>query len=313
MQSGSRVTLRPFERDPEHMLSHRTTARGLLAALLLGFAAGVAAAAPKPVPRLVFPLVGPVQYHDDFGEPRGSSRHQGNDLMAPKRTLAVAAEAGKVKFWTSSSRAGCMLYLYGDSGTTYLYVHLNNDLTRANDNRGLNCESGVAFAPGLKSGQHVEAGEWIAYVGDSGDADGGASHLHFEVHPGDGAAVSPYPYLRKARKLLYSTRAGTPVQLSLTGKLVSVADGRLQMTVSSLRILPKGPTITKVNRTVELDLPDTATLERLDGTKLSLRRLERLLPKLPIVVWTSPGGTTLGERLGAPGALIGERVVVKDD
>jgi hypothetical protein len=103
------------------------------------------------------------------------------------------------------------------------------------------------------------------------------------------------------------------VQLSLTGKLVAVAEGRLQMTVSSLRILPKGPTIAKVNRTVELDLPDTAILERLDGTKLSLGRLERLLPKLPIVVLTSPGGTTLGERLGSPGALVSERVVVKDD
>jgi hypothetical protein len=295
------------------MLSHRTTARGLLAALLLGLAAGVAAAAEKPVPRLVFPVVGSVQYRDDFGEPRGSTRHQGNDLMAPKRALAVAAEAGKVKLWTSSSRAGCMLYLYGDSGTTYIYVHLNNDLTRSNDNRGLNCEAGTAFAPGLKSGEHVEAGEWIAYVGDSGDADGGASHLHFEVHPGDGAAVSPYPYLRKARKLLYSARAGATVQLSLSGRLVSAGDGRLQMTVSSLRILPKGPTIVKVNRPLELDLPNTAVFERLDGTKLTLARLVRLLPTPSIVVWTSPGGTTLGEKLGAPGALIGERVVVKDD
>jgi hypothetical protein len=294
------------------MLSHRTTARGLLATLLLGLAAGAAVAAPKPVPRLVFPVVGAVQYRDDFGEPRGSTRHQGNDLMAPKRSLAVAAEAGKVKFWTSSSRAGCMLYLYGDGGTTYLYIHLNNDLTKVNDNRGLNCDSGVAFAPGLKSGQHVEAGEWIAYVGDSGDADGGASHLHFEVHPGDGAAVSPYPYLRKARKLLYSARAGTTVQLSLSGKLVGAGEGRLQMTVSSLRILPKGPTIAKVNRTLDLVLPSTAVVEKLDGTKLSFARLGRLLPDQQIVVWTSPAGTTLEERLGAPGALIGERVVVKD-
>ena len=294
------------------MLSHRRTARGLLATLLLGVAAGAAVAAPKPVPRLVFPVVGPVQYHDDFGEPRGSSRHQGNDLMAPKRSLAVAAEAGKVKFWTSSSRAGCMLYLYGDSGTTYLYIHLNNDLTKANDNRGLNCDSGVAFAPGLKSGQHVEAGEWIAYVGDSGDADGGASHLHFEVHPGDGAAVSPYSYLRKARKLLYSARAGASVQLSLTGKLVGSESGRLQMKVASLRILPKGPTIPKVNRTLDLVLLSTAIVEKADGTKLSLARLGRLLPDQQIVVWTTPAGTTLDERLGAPGALIGERVVVQD-
>jgi hypothetical protein len=85
------------------------------------------------------------------------------------------------------------------------------------------------------------------------------------------------------------------------------------MTVSSLRILPKGPTIAKVNRKVELDLPDTAVFEKLNGTKLSNRRVARLLPSQPIIVWTSPGGTTLGEKLGAPGALIGERIVVKDD
>jgi hypothetical protein len=264
------------------------------------------------VPRLVFPVVGPVTYIDDFGAPRGQGRHEANDLMAPRKALAVAAEAGTVKFWTTSARAGCMLYLYGDSGTTYLYVHLNNDVGNKNDNKG-KCVAGTAYAPGLKSGEHVEAGEWIGYVGDSGDANGIHPHLHFELHPGDGAAVSPYSYLRKARKLLYSTRAGSAVQLSLTGKLVSVGDGKLEMTVSSLRILPKGPTIAKVNRGLQLDLPESAVFERLDGTKLTEGRVGRLLPSLPIVVWTTPGGTTLGERLGAPGALIGERVVVKDD
>ena len=38
--------------------------------------------------------------------------------MAAKRSPAVAAEAGKVNFWTTSATAGCMLYLDGDSGTT---------------------------------------------------------------------------------------------------------------------------------------------------------------------------------------------------
>ena len=88
------------------------------------------------MPRLVFPIVGSVAWSNDFGDARCSGSHQGNDLMAPRRTIAVAAEAGKVKYWTSSSAAGCMLYLYGKSGTTYLYIHLNNDVTKGNDNRG---------------------------------------------------------------------------------------------------------------------------------------------------------------------------------
>ena len=64
-----------------------------------------------------------------------------------------------------------MLYLNGTSGTTYLYIHLNNDLGMTNDNQG-GCKPGVSFAPGLKSGMRVAAGEPIGFVGDSGDANG---------------------------------------------------------------------------------------------------------------------------------------------
>ena len=91
--------------------------------------------------------------------------------MAPRKALALAAEAGRVKFHTTSSRAGCMLYLDGASGTEYLYIHLNNDLTDANDNQG-SCVQGVAYAKGLKSGAKVAAGQPIGFVGDSGDANG---------------------------------------------------------------------------------------------------------------------------------------------
>ena len=113
------------------------------------------------MPTLVFPVLGEATYTDDFGDARGQGRHEGNDIMAPRRALALAAEAGTVKFWTTSSRAGCMLYLEGESGTEYLYIHLNNDLTTANDNRG-KCVPGVAYAKGLKSGAKVAAGEPIA-------------------------------------------------------------------------------------------------------------------------------------------------------
>src|SRR6185295_3689647 len=141
-QSDSRVTLRPFEREPELMTRHRTTARGLLVLLAMALATGSAAAyasseavAPK-VPQLIFPVVGKATYINDFGAPRGQGRHEGNDIMTTWRSPAVAVEAGKVKFHTTSARAGCMLYLDGVSGTTYVYIHLNNDLTAKNDNKG---------------------------------------------------------------------------------------------------------------------------------------------------------------------------------
>jgi hypothetical protein len=291
------------------MSRHRTTARGLLVLISLAFVTGVAVAgaATKPVPRLVFPVVGPVTYTDDFGAPRAQNRHQGNDLVAPRRALAVAAEAGTVKFHTTSWAAGCMLYLNGVSGTQYLYIHLNNDLGNTNDNKGA-CKAGIAFAPGLKSGQRVEAGEHIGYVGDSGDADGISPHLHFEVHPGGGAAVSPYQYLRKARKLLWSARAGSTVSLSLTGTFVSAAENVLRMKVATLKVLPKGPMVRKVNRVLDLALFSSAVIERADGTPLTLGRLGRLLPTQRITVWTSPAGTSMEEKLGAPSALISQRI-----
>ena len=51
----------------------------------------------------------------------------------------------------------------------------------------------MAYASGLKNGAPVKAGQQIAYIGDSGDAEGIYPHLHFEVHPKDGAAVDPFP------------------------------------------------------------------------------------------------------------------------
>jgi murein DD-endopeptidase MepM/ murein hydrolase activator NlpD len=170
---------------------------------------GAEAPSPKSQAPIVFPVVGPVTYTDDFGQPRPGGPHQGIDILAPKKAIAVAAESGKIKFWTTSASAGCMLYLYGDSGTTYLYIHLNNDVTAGNDNRG-SCVAGTAYAPRLKDGARVQAGQQVGFVGDSGDANGVHPHLHFEVHPKGGKAVDPYPYLEAATPLLFYAKPGAP-------------------------------------------------------------------------------------------------------
>ena len=83
------------------MTSHRTTARGtlLLVLTLLILAAGAAAAPPA---KIIFPVLGQATYADDFGETRAGGAHQGIDIVAPKRNLVLAAEAGKVEFWTTS-------------------------------------------------------------------------------------------------------------------------------------------------------------------------------------------------------------------
>ena len=217
-----------------------TAARGvLLLVVSLGLAGSASAANRKTgaVPTLIFPVAGDVTYIDDFGQARPGGAHQGNDLMGVKKTPVVAVESGKVTFWTTSAGAGCMLYLYGDSGTMYEYIHLNNDLTMKNDNRG-SCVPGVSYARGLRNAAHVQAGQMVGYLGDSGDANGIASHLHFEVHPNGGAAVSPYAYLQSAQRLLFFAKLGTPFTLALTGKVVSASDTSLTVQVSLLQGFP---------------------------------------------------------------------------
>ena len=296
------------------MTPFRTTARGLLLtviALLLG--AGAAAAAPSAqVPRLVFPVLGAASYTDDFGDPRGQGGHEGNDIMAPRRALVLAAEAGTVEFHTTSSRAGCMLYLNGKSGTQYLYIHLNNDLTDGNDNGGT-CVAGVAYAKGLKNGAKVAAGQVIAYNGDSGDADGIHPHLHFEVHPNGGGAVSPFAYLNRARRLLFSAEPGTTFTLALTGKVANAAGEDLQVTVDQVRQWPGGRKVKQAGQKVPVTVPETATIEGIGAPAVlsPYPTLELLTKGLDVTVWTSPARVTFAALAGAKGTLAASRVVVR--
>jgi hypothetical protein len=259
------------------------------------FALAGAAQAAK-VPQFLFPVAGTTTYEDDFGQPRVGGTHEGNDLMATKKTPVVAVESGKVKFWTTSASAGCMLYLYGDSGTMYEYIHLNNDLTMKNDNKG-KCVAGVSYARGLKDGAKVTAGQQIGYVGDSGDANGIASHLHFEVHPNGKAAVDPYPYLQTAQHLLFFAKLGTPFALALTGTVVSSTDTTLTLHVSTLQAFPMRLSLKGLTQTLTLNVPTTAIVQPAASRLLSAYGGE------PVTVWTQPGPTTLKAMLGTDGAL----------
>jgi Peptidase family M23 len=285
------------------MNRHRTTARGLallsLAAGLLAAPAAARTAAAPPQP-ILFPVVGPVTYHDDFGEPRAGGSHQGNDILAPRRSIAVAAETGKVKFWTTSASAGCMLYLYGDSGTTYLYIHLNNDLRNGDDNRG-KCVAGTAYAPGLKDGARVQAGQQVGFVGNSGDANGLATHLHFEVHPNNGKAADPYPYLQAATPLLFYAKPGTAYGLTLTGTVVTALTDKLQIQVATLQAWPMALKLTKLTKPLTITVPATALVQQKAGPTGS--RLLTAYSGQPVVVWTQPALATVKAERGDDGAL----------
>ena len=290
------------------MKSHRTAARGLALTLALGIAASASAAPAGKVPkRIVFPLVGPAQYFaNDFGSPRPQGPHQGDDIMSVRHAPAVAAEAGRVEFETGSARAGCMLRLYGRSGTEYVYIHLNNDLTDHNDNRG-RCVQGVAFARGLHSGDRVAAGQLIAYVGDSGDANGLQPHLHFEVHPHGRGAVDPYPTLQRAQRLLFAAATGTTFTLQLTG---TIAGGdptakSVKVNVGSARWWPNGQLVQGVNRTITVDTSIASVNSATDSTA----RVSGVGART-VTIMTAPMPATRAAQFGKPDALVAQTVTV---
>jgi hypothetical protein len=250
------------------MNRHRTTARGvsllLLAGLIGAGVVGSPGAAPKPGlidgKPIVFPLTGDYAYSNNYGDARANGSHAGIDIEnVPWRNPVVAAEAGKVRWHTTSSRAGCMLYLYGKSGTTYLYIHLNNDLTERSEDSG-GCKLDVAYA--VPDGAKVTAGEQIAWNGDSGDAEGN-HHLHFEVHPDDGGDVNPMPYLNAAERLLFPGRIGESFSLGVRGVPVAAGGGTITIRASAVRWWPGGRWTSLVReRVIELAVAKGAEVDR---------------------------------------------------
>ncbi|NLI00707.1 MAG: peptidoglycan DD-metalloendopeptidase family protein [Chthonomonadales bacterium] len=150
---------------------------------------------------MVFPVCGPVTWTNTFGHPRGPTRrHAGQDLMAPKMRPVVAAFDGVVTLRKAAQPGGHnWLILIGDNGWTATYLHLNNDTPGTDDGLGTDL---YAFAPGLATGDRVRAGQFLGYVGDSGNAEDTAPHLHFELAPtATRIPVDPGPSLEAAERL----------------------------------------------------------------------------------------------------------------
>jgi murein DD-endopeptidase MepM/ murein hydrolase activator NlpD len=136
----------------------------------------VAAAAGK----LRCPVNGATSFTDTFGAPRsGGRRHMGVDMFAAEGTPAVAITDGVILRKQSSPAGGLGVWLRGTNSTVYYYAHL----------------SGYAS---ISPGQKVAAGTVVGFVGSTGNAEGGPAHLHFEVQPGGGAPVNPYPTAARA-------------------------------------------------------------------------------------------------------------------
>jgi hypothetical protein len=254
------------------------------------------------VPRLVFPLVANTQLWDNYGDPRGNGRHAGIDMENPWRAPVVAVEDGRVEF-AHSALGGCILYLYGRSGTMYLYIHLNNDLTARNDNEG-GCVKNVTFA--VANGARVSAGEQVAWNGDSGDANGNP-HLHFEVHPNGGADVNPLKHMKHASRPLFAARPGSEFSLGLRGRLLAAGAGTVELEVERVRHYPGGRWLELGRRTLELTVPPEAAVAASIGS-ITGPALRAFRTPVPVAAYTVKAKTTANAILGSAGALRISRV-----
>jgi len=144
---------------------------------------------------MYFPLVGDCHYHNDYDVNRGSYKHTGIDIVAPQMTPIVAPFDGKLGMKKES------FWIYGDNGWALLGTHLNDEVPGSH---AKDASRDVMFAPNVRPGQHVHGGQFIGYVGMSGNATG--PHLHFELYaPGKGPSMNrlrdPWPSLKRAQHI----------------------------------------------------------------------------------------------------------------
>ena len=137
------------------------------------------AATPAALP-IVFPVLGPCWFADTWKAPRsGGRKHEGVDIIAKSGTPIYAVANGtitRVFLDRPGSLGGNAVRLTAPDGTYFHYAHLS------------------AFAAGAELGATVVAGQVIGYIGSTGSSS--TPHLHFEYHPGGGAAVNPYPLIK---------------------------------------------------------------------------------------------------------------------
>jgi murein DD-endopeptidase MepM/ murein hydrolase activator NlpD len=166
-------------------LANFQTSRGLNATSAVDLPTAIALGvlpdlATLGIPQInVFPSQGRCSFSDSWHAPRPGNRlHIGVDIVGPKGLALYAVVDGTITkmYGADSPLSGNALRLTGADKTYFFYAHLDS------------------FAPGITVGSTVRAGQIIGYMGSTGNS--GVSHLHFEVHPGGGDAINPYPVVK---------------------------------------------------------------------------------------------------------------------
>lgn len=137
-----------------------------------------------------FPVAGLAHYFDDWLNPRFTPKphlHKGLDIFADFGTPIRSPDSGVITQLSEGGAGGTAVWMRGQDDTSYYFAHL------------------LERAEGIEVGDKVEIGTVLGFVGDSGNAQGGTPHLHFEIHPKGGEAVPPKPtvdaWLDEAEKI----------------------------------------------------------------------------------------------------------------
>ncbi|MBV6522146.1 MAG: L-Ala--D-Glu endopeptidase [Gemmatimonadaceae bacterium] len=140
---------------------------------------------------LMVPIDGmtPEQVTDTYGARRAGGPHRALDLLAPRGTPVLSADAGRVLSLRTNRNGGTTVYAIDtDRRFIYYYAHLSG------------------YRRGLEAGMPLQAGDVIGYVGTTGNAPPDLPHLHFQVmhyRPDkywDGEPVNPFPFLMRSGK-----------------------------------------------------------------------------------------------------------------
>ena len=126
-----------------------------------------------------FPVAGAAHYVHDWLYPRhgpGFRFHLGTDVFAAYGTPLRAPVDGIAKS-ANGGLGGLTVKVIMPDGTYFYLAHLSR------------------LAEGFVDGMPVATGDIVGYVGDSGNARGGAPHVHVGVYPHGGPAVDPKPIL----------------------------------------------------------------------------------------------------------------------
>jgi hypothetical protein len=122
-----------------------------------------------------FIVMGPAAWTETWHAPRyagGFHLHEGQDVFCRDGAPVLAATAGIVEF-DVGTLGGRIARLFLPDGSYWYYAHLSD------------------WNSTIASGSRVDVGDVIGYCGNTGDAVGGPTHVHFGHYLPSGQALDP--------------------------------------------------------------------------------------------------------------------------